>query len=127
MKLGPIDGSVEEVSGLLENNGLKLGDYLEKPQLPLKTRYLVAPGTIVGLAGIIVATLSTHMSDVLLGVVYVIGVGTTAWLTVSVQVRFKNAVATFATALGAVLYLLVAAGIFSLAETASFIRGVRSN
>ena len=30
MKLGPVDGSVEEVRDLLENNGLRLEDYLEK-------------------------------------------------------------------------------------------------
>ncbi len=44
MRMGPLDGSVEEVRGLLENNGLKLEEYLEKATVPLKTRFLVIPG-----------------------------------------------------------------------------------
>ena len=43
MKVGPVDGSVQEVQDLFENHGLNIKDYLEKPSSPLKSRFLVIP------------------------------------------------------------------------------------
>lgn len=43
MKVGPVDGSPQEVRDLFENNGLKFEDYLERLSSPFKTKFLIIP------------------------------------------------------------------------------------
>ena len=56
--------------------------------------------------------------------IYLIGFGGGTWLTVSTQIRFKNILATFVVAIGAILMILVASGIFSPKEAAEFIKEI---
>ncbi len=127
MKFGPIDGSTEEVQDLLQNNGLQLEDYLEKPAAPLKTRYLVVAGAIllVGLvASVALGTFVSAPSKAVITLVNLVPFGGGVWLTVSVQLRFRSGLASLATAVSAFLMLLIAAGIFSLQDAAEFIKGL---
>lgn len=126
MKLGPIDGSTEEVQDLLENNGLRLQNYLQKPAAPLTTRYLVISGAIflVGLVFVALGTFESVPFERVITLVNLIAFGGGVWLTVNIQLRYRNGPATFATAVGASLMLLIAAGIFSLQDAAEFIKGL---
>lgn len=125
MKLGPVDGSVEEFRDLFENHGLNWEDYLEKPPAPLKTIFLIAPAVILGIALILLALLPNNFSETVLTLIYLIGFGSGTWLTVSTQIRFKNTLATFAVAIGAILMILVASGIFSPKEAAEFVKEIQ--
>ena len=127
MKLGPFDGSVEEVRNLFENNGLKLEDYLEKPPAPLKTRFLILPAVVLAIALSFLALLTSYCSLSILTLIYLLGFGGGTWLTVSTQLRFKNTLATFVVAIGSLLLILVASGIFSPKEAAEFIKDFRKN
>jgi len=127
MKLGPVDGSTEEVCDLLENNGLRLEDYLEKPAAPLKTRYLIIPVAIFMIGLLAVVIFGSVSSRAVVTLLYLVGFGGGTWLTVSIQLRFRNGPATFATAVGGLLMLLIAAGIFSLQDTAEFLKGLRKD
>ena len=125
MKLGPVDGSTEEVCDLLENNGLRLEDLLQKPPPPLKTRYLIIPALIFMIGLLAVVTFGSASSKAVVTLLYLLAFGGGTWLTVSIQLRFRNGPATFAAAVGALLMLLIAAGIFSLQDSAEFIKGLR--
>ena len=125
MKLGPFDGSVEEVRNLLENNGLKLEDYIEKPSVHLKTGFLIAPAVLLCVALFLLALVSRSCSPIVLTLIYIFGFGGSTWLTVSIQLKFRNTVATFVMAIGALLMLLVASGIFSPKEVAEFLKDIR--
>ncbi len=126
MKLGPLDGSVEEVRNLLENNGLRLEDYLEKPPAQLKTRFLIVPAILLGIALFLLALTSCSCSPIVLTLIYLLGFGAGTWLTISIQLKFRNAVATFVAATGSLLMLLVASGIFSPREAAEFLKDIRA-
>jgi len=123
MRLGPVNGTVQEVRDLLENNGLKLEDYLEKPPAALRTRYLVIPAILLlSMLTLIVALRSTSAEIVTLNFLLAFAAG--LWLTASIQLRFKNILATFVVAVGALLMILVAAGIFSPKDSAEFLKGL---
>jgi len=125
MKLGLFDGSVEEVCNLLENNGLRLEDYIEKLPAHLKTRFLIAPAVILSIALLLLALLSGCCSRTVLNLIYLLGFGGGTWLTVSTQLKFRNTIATFVVAIGALLMVLVASGVFSPKEAAEFIKDIR--
>jgi peptidoglycan/LPS O-acetylase OafA/YrhL len=127
MKLGPVDGNAEEVRDLLENNGLRLEDFLEKAAAPLKTRYLIIPGVIFAVGLLAVVAFGSESSKTIRTLLYLLAFGGGMWLTVSIQLRFRNGPATFAAAVGALLMLLIAAGIFSLQDTAEFVKGIRKD
>ena len=126
MKLGPFDGSVEEVRNLLENNGLKLEDYIEKPPSLLKTRFLITPAVLLCVALFLLVLVSRSCSPIMLTLIYLLGFGGGTWLTAGTQLKFRNTVATFVVAIGALLMLLVASGIFSPREAAEFLRDIRA-
>lgn len=127
MKLGPIDGSTKEVQDLLENNGLRLADYLQKPPVPLKTLYLVVPSAIfaVGLiASVVIGAFLGELHKAVITLINLVTLGGGVWLTVCIQLRFHSALATLATAVGALVMLLVAAEVFTLRDAAEFVRGL---
>jgi hypothetical protein len=125
MKIGPIDGKVEEVRDLLENHGLRLGDYLEKPLAPLKTMFLAIPAIILTIALLILAIFAGNCPQNVLTIIYLLGFGGGTWLTVSTQLKYKNTLATFVVAIGSVIMILVSSGIFTPKEAAEFIRKIK--
>ena len=122
MKMGTFDGSVEEVRDLLENHGLRLEDYLEKPPAPLKTRFLIIPVIVFVSLLCLLVLLSPKLTPIALRFFYILSFGSGTWITVSTQLKYKNRLATFCVAIGAVLMILMAAGLLSPRETADFIK-----
>jgi peptidoglycan/LPS O-acetylase OafA/YrhL len=124
MKYGGFEGSPEEISNFFENQGLRPSDYLDLPEARLQRRWLVIPAVIIAAAVLLMVFLGSHSHRALV-VFFVLGFGGGTWLTVNVQIRFKNPVATFVAAAGVVLALLVAAGFIAPEETADFIQKIR--
>ena len=125
MKLGPFDGSMEEVRNLFENHGLRIEDYIEKPPAQLKTKFLIMPAVVLSIALLLLVLLSNRCSPIVLTLIYLLGFGGGTWLTVSTQLKFNNTMATFVVAIGALLMVLVASGLFSPKEAAEFIKDIR--
>jgi len=125
MKLGSFDGTVEEAKDLFENNGLNLEDYLEKPPSRLAIKFLIAPAVVLGVSLLIMAIFASQCSQATLTLLYLLGFSGGTWLTVSTQLRFKNTLATFAVAIGSLLMVLVASGIFSPKDAAEFIKEIK--
>lgn len=47
MKLGPAEGTAEEIKGFLENNGMDLKDYFERPVKPMNNAWYILPGIVI--------------------------------------------------------------------------------
>lgn len=125
MKVGPVDGSAKEVRDLLENHGLKLEDYLEKPPSPLKIRFLVIPTAVFLLFLFILALLPAGSPDWQLRLLYILSFGSGTWICASTQLRFKNGITTFCVAMGLALTILLAAGLISPKEAAEAVRSLK--
>jgi hypothetical protein len=126
MKMGPFDGTTSEVTNLLENNGLKLEDYLERPIPPPKTRFLIIPIVLFILSlGTAVVPLTSDAPIWLLRLLYIPIFGSVTWICASIQIRFKNGVATFCVAIGLVLTALLATGLLSPREAADILKDFR--
>ena len=125
MKLGPFDGNPEEVTDLLVNNGLKLEDLFERPPEPLKTRYIVIPVTIFVVLLLVILAFGDELPKVVVSALSLFSFGFGVWLTVSIQIRFCKFMVTSVLAMGLMLMLLIAAGVFSLQDTANFIKEFR--
>ena len=123
MKIGPVDGSVKECRDFFENNGLNLDDYIEKPPAPLKTRYIVIPSVLFACTLLVMIFVGNKISEANISLLYIFAFSVCTWLTVSVQLRFKNSIATFCVAMGVILTLLIAAGVLSPKEAADYVKG----
>lgn len=120
-----MEGSPQEIRDLIEiQGGLKLADYLQPPEAQLPRRWLVIPASLVATA-LLLIILAGSLSPKLLLVLLASGFGSATWLTVSVQIRFRNGVATFAVAVGIVLTLLVAAGLIAPSDTIDYLKNLR--
>lgn len=106
---GGMEGTPEEIRDTFENHGLRLEDYLEKPEPPLSRVWLVVPSVGIGII-LLALVLLTPLPRPGLLLLFLSGVGLVLWLTVAMQIKFKNAWATGAVAIIGVLMLLVAGG-----------------
>jgi hypothetical protein len=125
MKIGAVDGTPEEIHGLLENNGLKLEDYLERPSSPLAVKFIVAPTVLFVVLCLFVWWMSRPPASAGVGAFYILAVAGGIWAIVTVQIRFKNGYGTTVAAIGALLMILLASGTFSLKDSAAFIKDMK--
>jgi len=125
MKVGPVDGTAQEVRDLFENHGLKLEDYLEKPPSPLKARFLIIPALVFLLFLFILALLPANSPDWQLRLLYILSFGSGTWICASTQIRFKSGITTFCVAMGLVLTILLAAGLMSPKEAAEAVKSLK--
>ncbi|MDR3631733.1 MAG: hypothetical protein P4L42_15535 [Desulfocapsaceae bacterium] len=125
MKVGPVDGSVQEVRDLFENHGLDLESYIEKPLSPLKTRFLIIPVAVFLFILFVLALIPASSPEWQSRFLYIFSFGSGTWICASTQLRFKNGIATFCVAMGLVLTILLAAGVMSPMEAAEAIKSLK--
>jgi hypothetical protein len=124
MKLGPVNGNAEEIRDLLENNGMKLEDYFEKPPVPMKTIFIIIPVISLFLVLIVLVLFNTAFNAGGIKLLYIVAFAIATWLTVIVQIKFKNVGATICAATGTVVVILIAAGLISPREVPNIIKGI---
>ena len=115
MKLGPIEGTKEEITGFFQDNGLKASDYFERVETPIKTAWLLLPALCI-VATLGALTLLPSLSTDQQTFIFLIGCAALVWLATVVQLRFKHAWATGIVAIGGLLLMLVALGVISPAQ-----------
>lgn len=109
MKLGPIEGTKEEITGFFQDNGLKASDYFQMPEAPIKMVWIVIPALCI-LAMLGVLTLLKSLSTSQQTFAFLVGCAALVWLATVIQLRFKHAWATGIVAIGGLLLMLVALG-----------------
>lgn len=125
MKIGSVDGTPEEIRGLLENNGLRLDDYLDKPEAPLENKWIYVPVSLF-LVWLLLMVVASPMTGKGLLLMFLGGSAFAVWLTFAVQIRFKNGGATSVVAVGTLVLLLVAGGFIAPVETLEAIKKAKN-
>jgi hypothetical protein len=122
MKVGGVEGTPEEIRDTFENHGLRIEDYLLKPEEPLPNVWMIVPAVALALT-VCSQVLFDPINSKLVLLHFLAGAGFVLWLVISVQLKFKNPWAAGAVALGGLLILLVAAGFIQPQETALILKG----
>jgi hypothetical protein len=125
VKVGSIEGTPTEIRDAFQQHGIQLSDYIEKPETPLQRRWIVIPA-VVGALDLLLLVLIPNASKSVQLLFIVVGIGAVVWITVSVQLRFKSTVATWAVAIGGLVLILVAAGIMAPADTMDAVRKMQA-
>ena len=112
MKLGQIEGTKEEITGFFQDNGLKVNDYFQMPEAPIKAVWIVIPALLIVFT-LGTLTLIEPLSTGQRMFAFLVGLSALIWLTTVVQLRFKHAWATGIVAIGGLLLMLVALGAIS--------------
>ncbi len=124
MKIGPLEGTHEEVRNIFEDNGLNLSDYLLKPSAPLNRVWLILPVVcIFTSAGIL--TFFDQAEDKTRIFIFLCGFGSSIWGGISLHIRFKSVWAAMALIIGGLLIMLVALGVLSPTELLNHINAVK--
>ena len=110
MKFGSFDGTPEEITDFFEQHGFVLAEYLVKPAESTKPRWVVIPAVIFFLSVPVLIYFNSR-SNAIRTLFFCIDASVLVWLTVAIQVKFKNITATMIAAIGGLLILLVAAGV----------------
>jgi hypothetical protein len=124
MRLGKVVGSPKEIRNLIEDSGLKIPDYLEKPERQIGTIWFIVPPAIV----LIAATISVLIPAIGPSgrvLAFVVGSGASIWLSVNVHIRFKSAWAASTIVIGAIALLLVSAGLVAPLDMLKQLREIR--
>jgi len=115
MKIGPIEGTHEEVKDVFKDNGLNLNDFIEKPEQPLSKIWIIIPGTlfVIFVATLLFAKPFTPDGKLF---IFILGFLSSIWIAVSVHVRFKTMWGASAVVLAGLLIMLVAFGVMTPSE-----------
>lgn len=109
MKIGPVEGTSEEVNDFFQNNGLNLSEYLQKPEPPLSNIWLIIP-SVLFVACIGILSLANIVSSNYKMFTFLLGFASSVWLGVCVHIRFKSSWGAGAIILAGLLIMLVALG-----------------
>ena len=116
MKIGgEMEGTPEEIRDFFQNNGLRIEEYLEKPEKPLSQYLFIGPSCLYVVSIILLTTVS-GVSDGCRTFIFLFGCCCSLWLAVSVQIRFKNIWAASFIIIFGISFMLVALGVISPAE-----------
>ncbi len=124
MKMGKMEGTPEEIRDFFQNNDLNIEDYIERPESPLKPVWFILPAVVLVLAFSFL-TMFAPQSSAVQNFMFLIGFGAGIWLSVSVQIRFKNIWAAVFVAVGSVLIMLVAIGVITPKEIIQHLKEMR--
>lgn len=124
MKLGPIEGTKEEITGFFQDNGLKASDYFQMPEAPIGALWLFIP-TFCVVVTLGVLTLLESLKPGQQTFIFLIGCMAIVWLATVIQLRFKHAWATGIVVVGGLLLMLVALGAISPTEMLNEVTSLR--
>ena len=124
MRLGPIEGTKEEITGFFQDNGLKASDYFQTPEAPIGIVWLVVPALCI-IAVLAALTLMEPLKQGQQTFVFLIGCTALVWLATVIQLRFKHAWATGIVVIGGLLLMLVALGALSPIQMLGEVKSLR--
>lgn len=123
MKIGNVEGTPEEVRDFFENNGLNPSDFFEKPESQLNKIWLIVP-SVASLICILLLVSFGPAFDKLKIMVFLLGLSTIVWLSVSVHIRFRSGWGSGVIILCGLLILLVALGVMEPAQLTDYLGSV---
>lgn len=124
MKLGPIEGTKEEITGFFQDNGLKVNDYFQTPKAPIKAVWLVIPALLIVIT-LGSLTLIVSLSTGQRMFAFLVGCAALVWLTTVIQLHFEHAWASGIVAIGGLLLMLVALGAISPTQMLNELKSIR--
>lgn len=110
MKLGPAEGTPEEINNFFQNNGLNPSDYFERPEPVLQTRWLIIPAILFVASFVVLAIFGNEYQESKV-ILFLFGFASSVWLAVCVHIRFKSAWGAGAIIFSGLLIMLVALGV----------------
>jgi len=125
MKVGDVEGSPEEIHDFFKNNGMDLSSYISAP---MKRRWLVLPVVFSVLVLIINSLGQVYYPDFrarCLPIALVLQLVCMAWLVVSAQLKFDSTATTVVLALSCLLLVAVTAGMMSISDALTFVKGLK--
>ncbi|MBC8412657.1 MAG: hypothetical protein ISR96_03795 [Nitrospira sp.] len=126
MKIGPVEGTPEEVNNFFQNNGLNPLEYFEKPETSLQTRWLIIPSAFFVALFILLAFVGDNYSKTKI-VLFLSGFASSVWLAVCVHIRFKTAWGAGAIILAGLLIMLVALGVVKPEQLTEYYQNEKSH
>jgi peptidoglycan/LPS O-acetylase OafA/YrhL len=124
MKLGKVEGSPQEIRNFIQDSGLNVQDYLERPEKKLGAIWFVLPSSIVLIAAA-VSVLIPSFGPSGRVLAFIGGCAASIWLAVVVHVRYKSAWASSTIVIGSVVLLLVAAGLIGPLDVLKQLREIK--
>lgn len=110
MKLGPAEGTPEEIKNFLENNGLQAENYFQEPEKAIAVKWFLVSASIV-IVAIVLLMFGTFPIPQAKTFTFLVGCGGALWLAANIQIRYKNTWAAGGVLIGCILFLLVALGV----------------
>ena len=125
MKIGNFDGTTQEFNDLIENHGFNPEAFLDIKDPPLDKKWLYIPSGLL-LTLIIIMLLIDNLNGKYFALLFITGLAIGSWLIVCVQLRFKNSIATFVSAMCLLLILLVSSGVVDPKDTPQYLKNMTS-
>jgi len=110
MKLGPAEGTPEEIKNFLEDHGLQADKLFQEPEKPIAAHWFALSAVVV-IVSMAILTLYKFSEPRAETFIFLVGCGGALWLAANIQLRFKNAWAAGGVLICCVLFLLVALGV----------------
>jgi hypothetical protein len=113
MKLGDLEGTPEEIKDFCENTGLNLSDYFQPPDKPIHSAWVYVPAIIV-----VVSVLWPNFTEAApsKAAPFLIGCLGIVWLSISLQIRYKQPVVSSIAGFGCAAVLVVSYGFLTPLE-----------
>lgn len=126
MKVGSVEGTPQEVRDLFENNGLDLSAYITKPETPLHRIWLIIPASALVICFGVLSLISNIPSN---GKVFIflVGFAASAWLGISIHIKFKTSWGAFAAILAGLLIMLVSLGVLTPAQLLEYYKNFQKD
>jgi hypothetical protein len=121
MKLGPVEGTPEEVHNFFQNNGLNPLDFFQKPEPKMAKIWLIIPCVIFVTCLSSLSFLSELSENVKL-FIFLIGIGSGGWGAVCVHIKFKSGWGAGSIIFISLLIMLVALGVLQPDQLLEYIK-----
>jgi len=124
MKLGQLEGTKEEITGFVIDNGLDASAFFKMPEEPINAAWIFIPAIFIFIVFVLL-TLVHSFSEAERLFIFIIGCAAVTALATVVQLRFESAWASTIVGFGLLLLMLVALGSISPVEMLNEIKSIR--